>query len=250
MTPNDLGIFIIFHLVVYILAQLDQNWLRWHHWLHLVVHHYQLVVDQDWFPWHLWQGSGIVLTHDLILEIEMKLCLIPSFSRVLKIKHDCFPRIELGFWRRIRFIDSRVIKWTIWLPIVRYTEFNIDYRLEQKYHFFPTNQEPVDRWLTSKVSFGIIEFFVKWWWTILFEGTSKYKLSLMFNPLYLKILPDTNPSNVPNFQNVDKTCQYCYSIFIIEENRFFSRTRNETIDFVWTWCFGTDKNFWYNKSKI
>ena len=139
-TKNDLEIFIIFHLVVYILAQLDQNWLRWYHWLHLVVHHYQLVVDQDWFPWHLWQGSGIVLTHDLILEIEMKLCLIPSFSRVLKIKHDCFPRIELGFWRRIRFIDSRVIKWTIWLPIVRYTEFNIDYRLEQKYHAGSTNQ--------------------------------------------------------------------------------------------------------------
>ena len=70
----------------------------------------------------------------------------------------------------------------------------------------------------------------------------------MFNPLYFK--PDTNPSNVPNFQNVYKTCQYCYSIFIIEENRFFSRTRNETIDFVWTWCFGTDKHFGYDKSKI
>lgn len=71
----------------------------------------------------------------------------------------------------------------------------------------------------------------------------------MLNPLYFKILPDTNPSNVPNFQNVDKACQYCYSIFIIEENRFFSRTRNKTIDFVWTWCFGADKHFWYNKSK-
>ena len=115
--------------------------------------------------------------------------------------------------------------------------------------FQPTSTS-VKRWLTSKVSFGIIEFFVEWWWTILFEGTSKYKLSLMFNPLYFKILPDTNPSNVPNFQNVYKTCQYCYSIFIIEENRFFSWTRNETIDFVWTWCFGTDKNFWYDKSKI
>ena len=158
MTPNDLGIFIIFHLVVYILAQLDQNWLRWHHWLHLVVHHYQLVVDQDWFPWHLWQGSGIVLTHDLILEIEMKLCLIPSFSRVLKIKHDCFPRIELGFWRRIRFIDSRVIKWTIWLPIVRYTEFDIDYRLEQKYHFLqPTSKVGCTDGHFARISHGAVK---------------------------------------------------------------------------------------------
>ena len=71
----------------------------------------------------------------------------------------------------------------------------------------------------------------------------------MLNPLYFKISPDTNPSNVPNFQNVDKACQYRYSIFIIEENCFFSRTRNETINFVWTWCFSTDKHFWYNKSK-
>ena len=63
------------------------------------------------------------------------------------------------------------------------------------------------------------------------------------------VSPDADPSNVPNFQNVDKACQYCYPIFIIKENSFFSWTRNKTIDFVWTWGFSTDKNFWNNKSK-